>query len=85
MQIIAMFAVCVVMLNAIAIAICSIVERYSEYASLIAFLAMFVGNFVIAWKIALYLTERYLLTDAQREENERRAREMRSPYGAYRA
>ena len=85
MQIIAMFVVCVVILNAISIAVCSIVERYSEFASLIVFLAMFVGNFIIAWQIALRLTERYLLTEAQRDENERRARELRSPYRPSRA
>ncbi len=57
----------------IAVFLCSLVERYSEFASLIVFLGMFAGNFVIAWKVALYVTERYLLTAEQRRRNEEHA------------
>jgi hypothetical protein len=84
MQVIGLFAVLVLVLNAIGVGICSIVENYSPYASLLAFLGFFVVNFIIAWKIALYLTERFLLTDAQREENKRHSQALKSPYG-YRA
>jgi len=82
MQIIGLFAVLVVILNAIAIGICSIVETYSPYASLLAFLGLFVLNFIVAWKAAVYLTDRYLLTQAQREENERLSAALKAPYRA---
>ena len=81
MQIIGLFAVLVLVLNAIAVAICSVVESYSPYASLLAFLGLFVLNFIIAWKVAVYLTERYLLTQAQREENERLTIALNAPHG----
>ena len=77
MQIIGLFAILVVVLNAINVAICSIVESYSPYASLLAFLGIFVGNFIIAWKVALYITERHLLTDAQREQMDHQTRVVR--------
>ena len=77
MQIVGLFVICVIVLNVIAIALCSIVERYSEFASLLAFLACFVGNFIIAWKVSLYLTERFLLPDAQKQANERHLRMLK--------
>jgi hypothetical protein len=77
MQIVGLFVFFVVVLNTIAIGLCSIVERYSEFASLLAFLGCFIGNFIIAWHISLYLTERFLLTDAQKEANERHMRMLK--------
>ena len=41
-------------------AICSLIEQYSSYVSLLAFLGFFVVNFIVAWKVALWITERYL-------------------------
>jgi hypothetical protein len=70
MQVIGLFVVCVFILNAGAVAICSIVERTSSFASLLVFLGFFIVNFVIAWKIALWLTEKYLVSDAQKRANE---------------
>ncbi len=84
MQIIVLFAFFVVALNAIAVVICSVVEQYSTFASLLAFLGMFVLNFLIAWQIALWITERYLLTEAQREENEQHAKWANSLYRSVR-
>jgi hypothetical protein len=84
MQVIGLFAVLVLVLNVIGVGICSIIESYSPYAGLLAFLGFFVVNFIIAWKVALYLTERFLLTSAQREENDRLSKALKSPYG-YRA
>jgi hypothetical protein len=69
MQIIIVFILFVAGLDAIAIGICTYIERYSEYASLLAFLGLFVVNFVIAWQLAVYVTERYLVSDAQREKD----------------
>jgi hypothetical protein len=80
MQIIVLFAFLVVALNAIAVVLCSVVEQYSTFASLLAFLGMFVLNFLIAWRI----TERYLLTEAQREENEQHAKWANSLYRSVR-
>jgi hypothetical protein len=77
MQVIGLFAVFVGVLDAIAIAICSVVESYSENASLLVFLALYAGNFIIAWKTALYLTERYLVTDTPLDQRDH-ARAARS-------
>lgn len=84
MQIILIFAALFIGLNAVSVGICSIIESYSSYVSLICFLGLFIVNVVVAWKVALFITERFLLTQAQREENERRAQALKSPYG-YRA
>ena len=78
MQIIAIFAVAVVVLNTITVGICSIIERYSEFAGLLAFLGFFVANFVVAWIVALNVTERFLLTDAQRAATAEHMRMLRS-------
>jgi membrane protein implicated in regulation of membrane protease activity len=81
MQIILIFAALFLGLNAIAVGICSIIEAYSSYVSLICFLGLFILNVLIAWKVALYITERFLLTQAQRDENERLSEALKSPYG----
>jgi hypothetical protein len=67
MQVLGLFVLLVIVLNAIAFAICIVVESYSAYASLIAFLVMYACNFVIAWKVALYLTERYFVSDNRQD------------------
>jgi hypothetical protein len=70
MLVIGIFVFFVAMQDAIGAAICVLVERYSEPASLIVFLGIFVVNFVIAWQIAVWVTERFLLSDAAKKANE---------------
>ena len=70
MKIIGLFALCAFILDGFAVAICSIVERYSPNISLLVFLGLFMANFVIAWKFALWLTEKYLVTAAERKAND---------------
>ena len=70
MQVIVVFALFVVGLDALAVGICSIIERYSEHVSLLVFLSLFVGNFVLAWHLALYVVERYFVTEAQKKKDE---------------
>jgi hypothetical protein len=70
MQVIVIFVLLVVGLDAIAIGICSVIERYSEHVSLIAFLGFFVLNFVTAWHLAVYIIDHYFVTKAQKQKNE---------------
>ena len=58
MGVIVIFAVFVVLGDAIAIGISSIVERFSESASLIVFLGLFILVFWIAWICAVRVAER---------------------------
>jgi hypothetical protein len=51
------FAITVMIGDLIAIGICSIVEQFSEMASLILFLILFVGVFPLAWRFAVLATE----------------------------
>ncbi len=74
MQVIVIFVLFAVSLDAVAVGICSFIERYSEHGSLLAFLAFFVGNFVLAWHLAVYVIERYFVTEAQRKKNEEHKR-----------
>ena len=60
MSVILVFALFVVVGDAIAIGISSIVERFSETASLFVFLALFILVFWIAWICAVRVAERYL-------------------------
>ena len=70
MQVIVVFVLFVIGLNAVGMGICSLIERYSEHASLLAFLAFFAANFVIAWHLAVYVIDHYFVTDAQKKKNE---------------
>lgn len=70
MLVIVIFAALALTLDVIGALIASLLENSSEWASLIAFLAFFVVNFIIAWKCAVFLTERYLLTENQKKANE---------------
>lgn len=63
MKILGLFIVLVVILNAISMLICSVIEQHSSHVSLLVFLGLFVTNFLIAWKAALWITERYLSRD----------------------
>ena len=61
MSVILVFVAFVLVGDAAAVGISSVVERFSESASLIVFFALFVGVFVVAWKLAVYVAERYLV------------------------
>ena len=61
MAIVLVFAAFVFLGDAIAVGISSIVERYSQFASLIVFLGLFMVVFYIAWKLAVMVTERYVM------------------------
>ncbi len=67
---------------AVAIGICSIIERYSENAGLLSFLGLFAVNFIIAWHLALFVTERFLLTDEDRAANEAYLRQSNERFRA---
>ena len=84
MLVIAIFVLFTAIQDAIGVAICMVVERYSEPASLIVFLGIFVVNFVIAWHIAVRVTERYLLTDAARRANEEHVKWVNSQFATVR-
>ncbi|MEW6449572.1 MAG: hypothetical protein AB1490_02885 [Pseudomonadota bacterium] len=70
MKLLGLFSLIALALDAVAVFICSFVEKHSDTASLLVFLGLFVVNFVIAWKIALWLTEKYLVSDAQKKADE---------------
>jgi len=61
MLVIAVFLVFVVVGDTLAIGVAAMVEKFSEMASLLVFLALFMGVFVVAWYAAVYVTERYIL------------------------
>jgi hypothetical protein len=80
MMVIVIFAVIAVLLDVVGAGISSLLERSSEWASLIAFLGFFVVNFIVAWKIAVYLTEKYLVSDSQRKANQEHVRLVESQF-----
>ena len=59
MSVILIFAIFVVAGDALAIGISSIVERFSETASLFVFLGLFILVFWIAWVCAVRVAERF--------------------------
>jgi hypothetical protein len=59
MSVILIFAIFVVFGDALAIGLSSIVERFSETASLFVFLALFILVFWIAWICAVRVAERF--------------------------
>ena len=61
MSVILVFVAFVLVGDAAAVGLSSVVERFSESASLIVFFALFVGVFVVAWKLAVFVAERYLV------------------------
>jgi hypothetical protein len=61
MAILFVFAAFVFLGDVIAVGISSIVERYSQFASLIVFLGLFMFVFYVAWKLAVMVTERMIL------------------------
>jgi hypothetical protein len=60
MSVILVFALFVLIGDSVAVGISSIVERFSETASLFVFLALFILVFWIAWVCAVRVAERYL-------------------------
>jgi hypothetical protein len=66
--------------HSIAVGICTLIESYSEHISLLAFLGFFVLNFIIAWQLALRVTERYLVSETRRKANEEHTRWVNSLY-----
>ena len=80
MQVIILFVLFAVVLDAIAVGICTFIERFSEHASLLAFLGFFVLNFIVAWQLALRATERYFVSAAGRKANEDHVRWVNSLY-----
>jgi hypothetical protein len=51
------FIISVVVGDLIAVAVCAVIEQFSETVSLLAFLAMFIGVIPIAWRVAVRVTE----------------------------
>ncbi len=70
MQVIVLFVAIAAIMDVVAVGICSLIERWSEWASLLVFLGLFVGNFIVAWNLAVYLTEKYLVTANQMKAND---------------
>jgi hypothetical protein len=51
------FVISVVVGDLVAVAICSVIEYFSKTASLLVFLALFMGVIPVAWHIAVRATE----------------------------
>jgi hypothetical protein len=78
MLVIVFFVLFSLILDAVAVGVCALIERSSEYASLLAFLGFFTVNFIFAWIAAVYVTERFFVSDAQRKLNEEHVRWVNS-------
>lgn len=61
MSVILVYVVFVIIGDTAAVAIASMVEKFSEPASLMVFFALFIFVFWMAWKMAVYVAERYLV------------------------
>jgi hypothetical protein len=61
MSVILVFIAFVVLGDGLAVAIATIVERFSHSASLFVFFALFITVFWLAWIMAVRVTERYLV------------------------
>lgn len=61
MSVILVFCVFVVIGDALAVDISAAVEHFSQPASLMVFLALFILVFWIGWLLAVRFTERYLI------------------------
>ena len=61
MSVILVFVGFVIVGDAIAIGISTVVERYSHSASLLVFFTLFITVFWISWQLAVRITERYIL------------------------
>jgi hypothetical protein len=61
MSVILVFVAFVIVGDALAVGISSLVERFSESAGLLVFFALFAGVFVASWLLAVRVVERYLV------------------------
>ena len=61
MSVILVFVAFVILGDGLVVAIATIVERFSHSASLLVFFALFILMFGVAWKMAVWVTERYLV------------------------
>ena len=61
MSVILIYVVFVVIGDAVAVGISSVVERFSESASLLVFFALFVLVFWISWILAVRVAERFFV------------------------
>jgi hypothetical protein len=62
MSVILIYVVFVLIGDAAAVGIASVVERFSESASLLVFFALFVLVFWVGWMAAVRVTERYFVS-----------------------
>jgi hypothetical protein len=61
MSVILVFILFVIIGDTAAIGISYLFERVSNFASLLVFLGLFILVFGVAWKLAVLVTERYLV------------------------
>jgi 4-amino-4-deoxy-L-arabinose transferase-like glycosyltransferase len=61
MSVILVFVCFVIVGDGVAMGIAAFFERFSEHASLLVFLALFILVFWVSWKAAVHVTERYIL------------------------
>jgi hypothetical protein len=61
MSVILVFILFVIIGDTAAIGISYLFERVSNFASLLVFLGLFILVFGVAWKLAVFVTERYLV------------------------
>ena len=61
MSVILVYVAFVIIGDSIAVTVATLIERYSEPASLLVFFALFILVFWIGWWLAVRVTERYLV------------------------
>jgi hypothetical protein len=61
MSVILVFVLFVIVGDTAAVGISYLFERVSNFVSLLVFLGLFILVFGVAWKLAVYVTERYIL------------------------
>ena len=61
MSVILIFVVFVLVGDVAAVGISYLFERVSNFTSLIVFLVLFMLVFYVAWKLAVFVTERYIV------------------------
>ena len=61
MSVILIFVVFVLVGDAAAVGVSSVVERFSEPASLMVFFALFILVFWVSWMLAVRVAERYFV------------------------
>ena len=61
MSVILVFVAFVILGDGLAVGIATIIERFSQSASLLVFFALFISVFWVAWMMAVRVTERYLV------------------------